>query len=196
MKEFNDDYLGQECNDLHDTSGDLAKRTFDEHADPISSTKLRKSKSVVAMKVSTLAALATLGIAISIGGVNIAVSGSTPIIIPTSTFTVTNIPAWVYNEDCVLFSWAWNSTSGDQAFYAIKEINGTSVTTELPSNIDGFLLVRCQKDTVTPDWTIGTGDSAGRIYHQTTNIDVIEGTLSYECPAWLTSPNDYCPGCD
>lgn len=195
MKEFNDEHLGQECNDLHDISGDLAKRTFDENADPISSTKLRKSKSVVAMKVSTLAALATLGIAISVGGVNIAVSGSSSTS-TTKTYTVTNIPIWVYNEDCVLFSWAWNSTSGEQAFYTIKETNGTSVSTELPNDIDGFLLVRCQKDTVTPDWTIGTGDSAGRIYHQTTNIDVIEGTLSYECPTWLASPNEYCPGCD
>ena len=195
MKEFNDEYLGQEFNDLHDTSGDLAKRTFDENADPISSTKLRKSKSVVAMKVSTLAALATLGIAISIGGVNISVSGNSSS--STSVYTVTDVSDWVYNDGCVLFSWAWNNTSGKQAFYSIKETNGTSVSTELPNDIDGFLLVRCEKGTTTPDWTLGVGNySPGRIYHQTKNIDVIKGTLSYECPEWLTSPNNYCPGCN
>ncbi len=102
------------------------------------------------------------------------------------TYEVTGIPNWVINDGCVVFAWAW-SAGGAGDWYDCAYLGADAKDETLtfafaaPTEMAGFLLVRCAEGTQTPDWS-NTGNAPGRIYNKTTNVVVLSGVYSYEAP--------------
>ena len=214
MKEFDDGH--RDFNDLGDKSGEYTKRTFDENAEPLECTELKKSKKTpFILKTSTVAAMATLGICITTTSIKASEESSAPVAsevesvveseseeVSTSEsqndtviVTVTDIASWVFNDNSVIFGWAWTPGSFG-SWYNVDSISGNSVAITFPNQILGFNLVRAVEGTTSPDWNIGTGFEPGRITYQTLNITYVPGTTTYVDPGWIEYPNEYCPGCN
>ena len=103
------------------------------------------------------------------------------------TYTITDLPDWIQNDGCVIFAWIWsNNDSG--AWRTVSFGEGNVAFLKNGVELDGFLLVRCHADTVTPDWSITT-DIAGRVYNQTEDILCTSGVYSYSCATWKAYPN-------
>ncbi len=103
------------------------------------------------------------------------------------TYTITGLPEWITNDGCVIFAWAWGgSDAGGGKWYSCTYGEGakpTSLTFTLGAEADGCLLARCIGGTTLPDWN-NHGDTAGRVYNQTENIDLTSGVYSYSCGEW------------
>lgn len=103
------------------------------------------------------------------------------------TYTISGLPTWITNDDCVIFVWAWGGEAGQGKWYSTTYTDDTTLTFDAPSDITGCLLVRCISGTTTPDWSI-KDNVAGRIYNQSENIDTISEIMT--SPDW----KEYYPG--
>lgn len=108
---------------------------------------------------------------------------------PTETYTVTNIPSWCTADGCVVVAWVWGGTYGGGQWVPCTYGNGgTNLTLPLDGSATGMLLVRCIAGTTTPDWS-NKSETAGRIYNQTDNTELIAGVTTYQSASW----KDYNP---
>ena len=116
--------------------------------------------------------------------------GSTPA--DTIVFTITQFADWVPNDGATVFVWSWGGGSGGGAWsqvtlayqgenHAYHNVTGTF---NAPSDITGFNIARCSSGTTLPNWT-AVGDSAGRVYNKTANVDVRPGVTSYTAPEFV-----------
>lgn len=108
------------------------------------------------------------------------------------TFTITQFADWVPNDGATIFVWSWGGGSGDGVWsrvelsyqgenHAYHNVTGTFTAS---SDITGFNIARCSAGTNLPNWT-ATGDSAGRVYNKTANVDVRPGVTSYTAPEFV-----------
>ena len=100
------------------------------------------------------------------------------------TYTCTGLPDWITNDGCVIFVWAWGNSDGGSWHEATFINNGSALTFEVDDELNGFLLARCVSGTTQPDWSIKSGNNAGRIYNKTGDIACTSGTYSYVCSTW------------
>lgn len=116
--------------------------------------------------------------------------GGTPA--ETITYTITQFADWVPNDGATIFVWSWGGGSGDGVWSRVElsylgennnyhNVTGTFLA---PSDITGFNIARCSAGTTLPNWT-ATGDSAGRVYNKTANVDVRPGVTSYTAPEFV-----------
>lgn len=98
------------------------------------------------------------------------------------TYTVNDMPAWVTNDNCVIFAWAWKAGASG-AWYTCTYTSTTSLTFTVDGEVAGFLLARCAAGTTTPDWS-KTGDGAGRVYNQTEDVTCSAGVHTYSAASW------------
>jgi hypothetical protein len=94
------------------------------------------------------------------------------------TVSVT-VPDWVWNDSAVIKAWVWGDTDTG-SWTAVSKTNATTASITFATDTTGFLLARCASGTTTPDWSITSGDSAGRIYNQTENVTFTWGTTEYD----------------
>ena len=108
--------------------------------------------------------------------------------IPTTvTYTVTSLPTWIQDNDCVVFAWVWGpSDEGSWKSLAFGQDN--SATFEVDAELTGFLLARCVAGTTQPDWDNVFSDDPGRIYNKTNDIICEAGVYSYAAgnDAWVS----------
>ena len=102
----------------------------------------------------------------------------------TVTYTVNSLPDWIGNDNAALFAWAWGGDAGNGQWFTITLTNKTTGTFNAPSNITGFNMARCTAGTTAPNWE-AKGDSAGRIYNKTDNVNVTAGNTTYSSPNWV-----------
>ena len=101
------------------------------------------------------------------------------------TWTVTDMPAWVTNDGCVIFAWAWqNGVNGAWYSLTYDSVDKTMATFEAPSDLAGMLLARCAAGTTTPNWD-ETSDVPGKVYNQTKDVNTVSGKTSYSFPQQL-----------
>ena len=106
------------------------------------------------------------------------------------TWTVTDMPTWVTDDNCVIFAWAWqNGVTG--AWYELAYTNATTATFEAPSDLAGMLLARCAAGTTLPNWD-ETGTGPGRVFNQTNDVNTEVGKTSYSFPEQIWK--SYTPG--
>ena len=116
--------------------------------------------------------------------------GSTPA--DAITFTITQFADWVPNDGATVFVWSWGGGSGGGAWSRVElsylgennDYHNVTGTFLAPSDITGFNIARCSAGTTLPNWT-ATGDSAGRVYNKTANVDVRPGVTSYTAPEFV-----------
>lgn len=97
------------------------------------------------------------------------------------TYTVNNLPNWASNDGCLMFIWAWNEAQTGMWIKA-EFIDSTTLTFDYDGSLGdltGMLVARCTKVTTEPDWSITSGDGAGRIYNKSANITIKKGTTIY-----------------
>ena len=89
----------------------------------------------------------------------------------TKTYNITDLPEWIWNDDCVLFAWVWGNDEGAGAWKPVAKDgeDATKASFVASTNLKGFLLVRCVAGTETPDWSMSEGNEPGRIYNQSAN---------------------------
>lgn len=92
------------------------------------------------------------------------------------TLTATTTQDWAF-KTVPLFAWAWKAGEAGHWVEIEYDTKGVlSITFEVDADADHFLLVRCAPNTVTPDWSLATGDDAGRIYNKTADIEITAAT--------------------
>ena len=96
----------------------------------------------------------------------------------TVSITVTCANDWTWNDGVKIFAWVWGGSYGGGQWISCSG-SGTTVNFDVTDDLEKFLLVRCQKDTETPDWSQQNGDNAGRVYNKTVDISVVAGQSSY-----------------
>ena len=102
------------------------------------------------------------------------------------TYTVTNLPDWIQNDDCVIFAWIWaNDNGGSWQELTFGDNHDASFVKE-GVELNGFLLVRCVAGTIPPNWELYSGSEPGRIFNKTNDIICSEGVYSYPCASWVT----------
>ena len=94
----------------------------------------------------------------------------------STTYTVTSLPDWLYNDNCVLFAWVWGDDNPGK--WVATEGSGTSLSFTVDAKINGFNLVRCKAGSTTPNWD-EKGEGDGRIYNKSQNAPFESGTTSY-----------------
>ena len=102
-----------------------------------------------------------------------------------TTYTITSLPNWIRNDNCVIFAWAWGDSNGGD-WYSCNFTNSTTITVDLLSDSNGMLLVRCIAGTTTPNWG-ESNNVAGRIYNKTEDITFTDGVVSYTSPNWVSN---------
>lgn len=100
----------------------------------------------------------------------------------TVSITVTCADDWTWTDGVKIFAWVWGGSYGGGQWIPCSG-SGTTVNFDITDDLEKFLLVRCQKDTVTPDWGVTT-DGAGRIYNKTNDITYSSGQTSYSGVNW------------
>lgn len=108
------------------------------------------------------------------------------------TYTITQFADWVPNDGATVFVWSWGGGSGEGAWSQVtlsylgenNAYTNVTGTFEAPNNITGFNIARCSAGTTLPNWT-ATGDSAGRVYNKTANVNVQSGVTSYTAPEFV-----------
>lgn len=100
----------------------------------------------------------------------------------TVSITVTCAGDWTWNDGVKIFAWVWGGSYGTGQWIPCSG-SGTTVNFDITDDLTAFLLVRCHKDTVTPDWGAAT-DSAGEIYNKTNDITYSSGQTSYNGGSW------------
>ena len=101
--------------------------------------------------------------------------GPDPVDPDTYTYTITGLPSWVSTDNAKVFVWVWYT--GGNGWVSVT-VNGTTGTFTVEHELDGFKVVRCQKDTVTPNWN-ETENVAGKIYNQTGDITCTASVYTY-----------------
>ena len=96
------------------------------------------------------------------------------------TYTCTDLPDWIGNNEAVLFAWVWSNDT-DGAWHEVT-LTGTTATFELDAEAANFLLARCYPGTTTPDWD-ATTDAAGKIWNKKKDQACTAGVHSYSLPA-------------
>ena len=96
----------------------------------------------------------------------------------TVSITVTCAGDWIWNDGVKIFAWVWGGSYGGGQWIPCSG-SGTTVNFDVTDDLEKFLLVRCNKDTITPDWSQQDGDNAGRVYNKTGDISVVAGQSSY-----------------
>ena len=125
------------------------------------------------------------------GGIGIAINftkAEDPIEPPTPTeytYTVTDLPDWIQNDDCVIFAWIWADDDGGSWQELTFGDNHDASFVKEGEELDGFLLVRCVAGTVTPNWELHSGSEPGRVFNKTNDIICSEGVYSYVCASWV-----------
>ena len=77
----------------------------------------------------------------------------------------------------MLYAWVWGGEHGEGEW--VKATGDSSpVTLRIYDNAKGFLFVRCIKGTTTPNWDVYT-DTAGRIYNQSSDVNLVRGQTTY-----------------
>lgn len=99
------------------------------------------------------------------------------------TYTVTSIPTWISDDGCKVFAWVWSDLNPGEWIGGTLNETKTTLSFTVNSKITGMLLVRCHKDTTTPDWSVKT-NIAGRIYNQTEDITINDGVFNYPASTW------------
>ena len=100
----------------------------------------------------------------------------------TVSITVTCADDWTWNDGVKIFAWVWGGSYGGGQWISCSG-SGTTVNFDVTDDLTAFLLVRCHKDTVTPDWDAAAG-SAGEIYNKTNDITYSSGQTSYNGGNW------------
>ena len=100
----------------------------------------------------------------------------------TVTLSVNILDNFTWNDGVKIFAWVWGGSYGGGQWIPCSG-SGTTVNFDVTDDLTAFLLVRCHKDTVTPDWGAAT-DSAGKIYNKTNNITYTSGQTSYNGGNW------------
>jgi len=98
----------------------------------------------------------------------------------TVTYTVTNLPNWIQDANCVVFAWVWGHNNLG-SWKTLTYGNNNDATFTVDGNLTGFLLARCIGGTTQPNWD-EHGDNVGRIYNKTNDVACITGVYSYSCP--------------
>ena len=98
------------------------------------------------------------------------------------TYSITDLPLWIRNDDCVTLAWVW-SPNDVGSWHFLNFNSNTSGTIKTDEELTGFKLVRCIKGTTIPQWELYE-DIPGRIYDETGNITCYSGTYSYSCSSW------------
>ena len=102
----------------------------------------------------------------------------------TVGLTVT-VPDWIWNDDAVIFAWVWGE--GNSGEWVSVSGSSTSATFSIAPTTVGFNMVRCAVGTTTPDWTIASGDGAGRIYNKCGDVTFTAGTTAYDTSdSWVS----------
>lgn len=118
--------------------------------------------------------------------------------VTTETYSVVNSPAWLPNDNCVIFAWVWGGTEmSDQWIPATIIPSGTTSTLQFDADDDitGFNFARCKAGTAQPDWGIRDKEdhSAGRIYNKSVDYHTVKGTYTYTSNGntdWMEYPDD------
>ncbi|MBP5706908.1 MAG: hypothetical protein J6W76_06450, partial [Spirochaetales bacterium] len=105
--------------------------------------------------------------------------------INTVTLTVT-VDYWVFNDNAAVFAWAWDADQNG-AWYPVTKSNDTTAFITIPQASVGFNMARCVAGTTQPDWSVTSGDGAGRIYNKTENVMITSGVTSYTT-TWVAYP--------
>lgn len=100
----------------------------------------------------------------------------------TVSITVTCAGDWTWTDGVKIFAWVWGGSYGGGQWISCSG-SGTTVNFDITDDLTAFLLVRCHKDTVTPDWDAAAG-SAGEIYNKTNDITYSSGQTSYNGGSW------------
>ena len=90
----------------------------------------------------------------------------------------------------MIFVWAWPHGAEGNWYSANFISGGSALEFTVPQEMEGFLLARCVGGTTTPDWSIKSGNDAGRIYNKTNNISCSSGVFIYACADWVEYPTD------
>ena len=98
------------------------------------------------------------------------------------SITVTCANDWTWNDGVKIFAWVWGGSYGTGQWIPCSG-SGTTVNFDITDDLTAFLLVRCHKDTVAPDWDAAAG-SAGEIYNKTNDITYTSGQTSYNGENW------------
>lgn len=90
------------------------------------------------------------------------------------TYSVTNMPNWIGNNNADLYAWTWG---GHQEAHWVKlTYLGTSGSFEEYNDITGFKLIRTEHDKA-PSWEDRWNELAN-------DINVVSGVYSYEASSW------------
>lgn len=100
----------------------------------------------------------------------------------TVSITVTCADDWTWNDGVKIFAWVWGGSYGGGQWIPCSG-SSTTVNFDITDDLTAFLLVRCHKDTVAPDWG-ATAGSAGEIYNKTNDITYSSGQTSYNWGNW------------
>ena len=108
------------------------------------------------------------------------------------SFTITQFADWVPNDGATVFVWSWGGGSGGGVWSQVtlaylgenNDYHNVTGTFNAPSDITGFNIARCSAGTTLPNWQ-ATGDSSGRVYNKTANVDVRPGVTSYTAPEFV-----------
>lgn len=100
----------------------------------------------------------------------------------TVSITVTCADDWTWTDGVKIFAWVWGGSYGGGQWIPCSG-SGTTVNFDITDDLTAFLLVRCHKDTVAPDWG-ATAGSAGEIYNKTNDITYSSGQTSYNGGNW------------
>ena len=98
------------------------------------------------------------------------------------TLSVNILDNFTWNGGVKIFAWVWGGSYGGGQWIPCSG-SGTTVNFNVTSDLTTFLLVRCNKDTITPDWDAAAG-SAGKIYNKTNDITYSSGQTSYNGENW------------
>ena len=107
-----------------------------------------------------------------------------------ATYTVTNLPEWIKNDNAVIFAWAWKDDNAG-SWYETTYLSSTSISFNVlkSKGVNKCLLVRCVNGTTKPNWELTSGDTPGRIYNQTDDLSLSSSTIS--ASNWKDYPISY-----
>ena len=111
--------------------------------------------------------------------VDSSISSSVAVSIGANVTVSVTVLDWVWNDSAVIKAWVWGDTD-EGSWKSVTKTNATTASITFATDTTGFLLARCAVGTTTPNWSVTSGDGAGRIYNQTENVTFIWGTTSYD----------------
>ena len=92
---------------------------------------------------------------------------------------------WIWSDNAAVFAWAGIGDVGEWISVTKNTNDLEHVDITFAYDKSKLLLVRCPAGTTEPNWSITSGDGAGRIYNQTEDIPITTETTSID----TTSPD-------